>query len=60
MKEYSIKVTHHPEDPSAWTVTLYQRKFLFKKKMETKWFNSELSATQHVSQLNYKYNIRDS
>jgi hypothetical protein len=57
MNEYSIKIIHNDSDPSAWTITLLQRRFLLNKKIETKWFNSTTTAMEYVETLKHVHNI---
>lgn len=57
MKQYSIKVKHNADDQTAWIVTLYQRRFLFNKKITARWFTSEESVKNYVAQLKYEYNV---
>ena len=55
---YSIKITNEPHNFTVWTVTVFNQKFLFKKKIESKWFISKESAEQYYEQQQYKYNLK--
>ncbi|MDD8018965.1 MAG: hypothetical protein PHP42_11370 [Bacteroidota bacterium] len=59
MKKYSITMKHTAENGTTWIVSLYVKGFLFKKRVETKWFNSGETAEAYIAQLKYTYVINN-
>lgn len=58
MDKYSVKLVHEKTDPTVWVINIYKNNFLFKKRIESKWFISEESAKAYMDQLKYKYNLK--
>jgi len=42
-----ITLTNRLSDPLMWVLTVYKKKFLFRKKISSYWFNGEIDAMKH-------------
>ena len=53
-KNLMVKINHHHDDPSCWIVHVYEPAFPFKKKVESKLFNSGEEVKKFVEKLQYE------
>jgi len=50
-KNNYITLTNRLSDPLMWILTVYKKKFLFKKKVSSYWFNGESDAIKHSDEI---------
>lgn len=53
-KNFTVKIVHHPDDPSCWIVHVYKPAFPFKKKITSKLFNSKEEMKKFVEKLQFE------
>ena len=46
-----MKIVHQSSDPNAWTVHVFEPAFPFKKKVESKMFNSREEMRKYIEKL---------
>lgn len=46
-----ITLTNRLSDPLMWILTVYKKKFLFKKKISSYWFNGESDAMKYSDEI---------